>query len=137
VSSERLTAMGVGAACLGATIFFAISRQDAAHVRTANQDASAGRYAEAIQEAQRVHHAPADARALLLEAQVYAVAGRNRDASFLYGRLARRDPNNWSVHRDWSAVLGRLGDTTLARAELRRAERLNPRLLRTSGPGGG
>jgi Flp pilus assembly protein TadD len=115
--------------CALAAVYFGVHYRDAVRLRSANELGHAGRYDEALQKAEAISHVPEAGRALLVQAYALVALHRDRDASTAFAAAARRDPDNWRVHRDWSLVLDRLGAHRRAVAERARAKSLNPRLL--------
>lgn len=119
--------------CLCAAGYLGVEARDAKRVERGNELARAGDYAGALREAATVRGAPAEVRALLLEANALFAARRYRAASRAFAALAKRDPNNWVVHAEWARVLVALGRQRAVRARYDRARQLNPNLPRPPG----
>jgi tetratricopeptide (TPR) repeat protein len=100
----------------------------ARHLVDANRLGGAGYYAASLHEVRQVTMAPASDRALLTEAYDLEDLGRLREADHAYGRAAAADPSNWFIRRDWALELLRQGQSRRARAQMRRALSLNPKL---------
>ena len=127
--TSRLPAVGVAVVCALLAIFLALNARDASLVRDANRLGREGHYDAAARTAERVHRAPADVRALLARARAHPAARRLAAADTAWAELARRDPNNWRVHFEWSRAIGSLGgDAAKAVRVYARARELNPRL---------
>jgi Flp pilus assembly protein TadD len=120
--------MGAAVVCLLGAVYLEVERRDQVRLKDANELGRKGNYLVAAREAERVSRAPADGRALLVRAYALAGARRDRQASDAFAAAARRDPNNWVIHRDWALLLQRLGNVRRARAEMGRALGLNPRM---------
>ncbi len=132
-SAGRLTAGGVAVVCLLTAIYLGLQARDAATLRDANRLGLQGRYEQALREAQRVSRPPQRDRAALVQAYALRALGRPAAASAAFSAASQRDPGNWVIHRDWALVLSSLGRPAQARRELRRAVRLNPRMLAPAG----
>ena len=116
------------AAALLATLYLAVHAVDARRLERANQLGLAGSYEEAAAEARRVSHAPAETRALQVQAVALTALGRYDDATAAWVRLVGRDPNSWIVHLGLARTRLLAGDAAGARAALARARQLNPRV---------
>lgn len=113
--------------CAAIAVYLQLGARDAGRVRAANDQAAAGRFAQAVSTARSVDSTPADLRAMHVEARTLALAGRPAAASRVYARIARRDPNNWLIQYEWARVSFRT-EPVAAIARMRRAKELNPLL---------
>lgn len=119
----------LAAASVVAAIYMWQSSTQARHLVDASRLGAAGYYTASLREARQVTMAPASDRALLTEAYDLEDLGRLREADRAFGRAAAADPSNWFIRRDWALELQRGGRLRRARAEMRRAVSLNPKLL--------
>ncbi len=119
--------VAAGACLLVAGYLFAQQRQES-RLRTANLLGAHGRFAAAVTEARQVTRPPARARAALVEAYALRAMGRLPQAALAFRRAANEDPANWTIRRDFATTLLAVGRGSAARAQLRRALRLNPRM---------
>ena len=124
----RLAAIGAALGCLIAAVYLGVHRSDAENVREASERGRAGDFAAAARVAQDISRFPAKGRALVIEAHALRGLGRARAAAGAFARAAERDPDNWTVRRDWAITLAELGDQEEAVRQLRRALELNPRI---------
>ena len=110
-------------------VYLGIHARQAGLVRDAGELGAAGQFVEAERTAARVTRAPADARALVLRARAFTQQGRYPEAEPFWRAAARRAPNDWILQLDWARAAMHSGrDVKAARAPLRRALELNPRL---------
>jgi Flp pilus assembly protein TadD len=125
--------MAAGVVCLLAATYFALERRDAERLRDANIAGAHGRFSQAVDASRAVKRAPAQARALLVEARAQRALGHRAAARRAFEQAARRDPNNWEIHRDWAILLSGLGDRAGAGRQMSRALSLNPRMTLPAG----
>src|SRR5262249_29619798 len=94
VTVRRLAAAGSGLLCALAAIYLGLQASDASHVRRANELGNAGRLPEAIDEAAKATHAPADARGMLVKARALTLERRLHEADAAWAALVQREPND-------------------------------------------
>lgn len=119
--------------CALGAIYLAGQRQQADHVRDANELGAAGKYAQALRAARRVRGAPQEAEAIRVQAYALAAERRYAEASRAFAVAVTRNPNNWVLHRDWAIVLRALGRRSASSRELSRALIMNPRMAIPAG----
>ena len=124
-----LVASGLAALlCAVLAVYLVQSAADEDRLKRANERGAAGDLAGAIADARSVDRAPAAARARLTEAYALLEAGRTAEALKAFAAAARRDRDNWVVHRDWAIALVRAGEVERGKRRMARAAQLNPRL---------
>lgn len=124
----RAVTLVVAALCAGLAGYLALSARDERTLREANRLGAAGEPAAALRKAAEVTRAPAGTRARLTEAYAALAANRPDVAVRAFAAAARRDRENWVVHRDWALALVRAGHVERGRRRMARAVALNPRM---------
>ncbi len=117
-------------AALGAVLAF--NSVGERHLARAGEDVSAGRGGEALAELDGLG-GDFSRRADALRGAAYVHEGRLREARAALERAVRRAPNDWVLRRDLAIVLLAAGARARARASLRRARALNPRMALPDG----
>ena len=130
--AARLRFVLIGLVCVVLGAYLAVSSRGEASLARANAALAAGNHAEALSELEGLEGEYA-ARASAVRGYAYFGLGQLRRARVALQKAARRDPNNWFLQRDYGIVLLRLGERPKARARMRRALALNPRMPLPSG----
>ena len=125
--AARLPFVLIGLVCSVLGAFLAVSSRGEASLARANAALVAGNHAEALSELEGLEGEHAN-RASAVRGYAYFGLGQLRRARAALQKAARRDPNNWFLQRDYGIVLLRLGERPKARARMRRALALNPRM---------
>jgi Flp pilus assembly protein TadD len=128
LSRDRLLALAAAGACLLTAGWLALHARDESALRAANTLGLHGHYAAAAARARTVHRAPAEGRALRVQAYAAAATGHLRDAAALFARAAARDPRDWELQRDWARTLLAAGRREAAARHMAAALALNPRM---------
>ena len=123
----RLPFILIGLVCAVLGAYLAVSSRGEASLARANAALLAGNHAEALSELEGLEGEHAG-RASAVRGHAYFGLGQLRPARAALQKAARRDPNNWFLQRDYAIVLLRLGERPKARARMRRALALNPRM---------
>ncbi len=125
---ERLIGVGVAVLCLALGAYLWAAHADEADLQRGNEFGLQERYREAIAAVSELDRDPAASRAAAVRG--YAHAGRREyeRSAEAFSQALRRDPNDWALHRDYGQVLLALGRREKARARMRRALALNPRM---------
>lgn len=118
-------AIGLVGAVLGG--YLAVSSRGEARLDRANADLLVGRNAQALAELDGLG-GEIGRRASSVRGHAYFNLGRLRQARSAFQTATRRDPNNWITQRDYAVALLALGERSKARARMRRARALNPRM---------
>lgn len=126
--AARVPLILIGLVCAVLGAYLAVSSRGEAALARANAALLAGNHSEALSELEGVDGELAG-RASAVRGYAYFRRGQLRPARAALQKAARRDPNNWVVQRDYAIVLLRLGERPKARARMRRALALNPRML--------
>lgn len=113
-------------ACVVGAWYLGAGWADERHLSDANAAGRAGDFRGAIEEARRVTHAPAQARALVVEGHAELALGNAAAAAAAFARAADAAPNDAGIRRAWAAALTRAGRTTQAARQLARASALDP-----------
>lgn len=127
MTAARLSFVAVALVCALLGVYLAASSRDEARLGRANADVLAGRDTQALAELDGLG-GEAGRRAAALRGYAEFGRGRLRPARVALQKAARRDPNNWVLQRDYAIVLLGLGERSKARARMRRARALNPRM---------
>ena len=125
---RRLLAGAVALLALLAAIWLWDAVRQADRLRNAEELGRAGQYAAALAAAAGVTDAPALADALALRAHALEDLGLVGQASAAYATAVKRSPSDWRLRYDWAILLLHIGQPLAARAEMREALRLNPRV---------
>jgi Flp pilus assembly protein TadD len=129
LSREHLLALLAAGACLLTAGWLALHARDESALRAANTLGLQGHYAAAAARARTVHRAPAEGRALRVQAYAVAAEGRVSEAAALFARAAARDPRDWELQRDWARTLLAIGHRKAAARHMAAALVLNPRMV--------
>ncbi len=132
MSAARLAFASIAIVCAVLGIHLALTSADEARLDRANAAALAGRHDAALAELDGLAGAAAT-RAEKLRAYAYLDTGQLRRSRDSFQSAVRRDPNNWVLQRDYAVVLLRSGERTRARARIRKARALNPRMVLPAG----
>lgn len=114
--------------CVVLGVHLAVSSRGEGRSGRANAAVLAGNHARALTELEGLD-GEVGRRASAVRGYAYFGTGQLRRARAELQKAARRDPNNWVLQRDYAIVLLRLGERPKARARMRRAVALNPRML--------
>lgn len=125
--AARLPFVAVALVCAVLGVYLAVRSADEARLDRASGHVLANRHAEALAELEGLE-GEADRRAAGLRGYAYLGTGQLRRSRKAFQVAVRRDPNNWVLQRDYAIVLLRLGERAQARARMRRARALNPRM---------
>lgn len=125
MTAIRLSFLVLALVCAGLGAYLAVNSRVEARLERASADVSAGRHAEALAELDGIDDS---GRAARVRGAAYFGSGRLPLAVAAMREAARRDPNNWLVQRDYAIVLLHSGELVRARARIRRARALNPRM---------
>ena len=131
MTTVRLSFLAVALVCAALGAFLAVNSRTETHLERAGAHVSAGRDAQALAELDGVGGEAG--RAARLRGAAYFAGGRRQLALAAMREAARHDPSNWLVQRDYAIVLLRSGDRVRARAHMRLARALNPRMALPSG----
>jgi hypothetical protein len=115
--------------CAAAAVYLWLSGIQAQRLQDANRLGARGDNAAALQKARAVSFPPASDRALLTQAYALEDLGRFSAAYTMYSRAAQSDPRNWIIRFDWGNALAEGRHPKAARAQLRLALKLNPKLV--------
>lgn len=125
MTTIRLSFLALALVCAALGTYLAVNSRVEARLERASADVSAGRHAQALSELDGLD---ASGRAARLRGAAYFGSGRLPRAVSAMRAAARRDPNNWLVQRDYAIVLLQSGERVRARARMRAARALNPRM---------
>jgi len=128
MSRARLPFVAMSLVCVVLGVHLAVSSRGEARLGRANAAVLAGNHARALTELEGLD-GEVGRRASAVRGYAYFGIGQLRRARARLQKAARRDPNNWVLQRDYAIVLLRLGERPKARARMRRAVALNPRML--------
>ena len=128
VNASRLVPVAVAVVCAVLGVYLAMSSRGEARLHRADAHVLAGRNTAALAKLKGLD-GEYERRAWVLRGYAYFGTGRLERARVELQKAVRRDPNNWVLQRDYAIVLLRLGERPKARARMRRAVALNPRML--------
>jgi len=128
MSRARLPFLAISLVCVVLGVHLAASSRGEARLARANAAVLAGNHARALTELEGLD-GEVGRRASAVRGYAHFGMGQLRRARAELQKAARRDPNNWVMQRDYAIVLLRLGERPKARARMRRAVALNPRML--------
>lgn len=130
--AARVPFVAIAIVCAVLGGYLAVRSRGETRLARANAAVLAGKPAQALNELEGVDGELAQ-RAASTRGYAHFGMGQLRAARAELQKAARRDPNNWVVQRDYAIVLLRLGERPKARARMRRALALNPRMLLPAG----
>lgn len=121
-------AIAAALVCAALAAYLAMAARDERTLQRANALGAQGDAVGALRLARSVERAPATTRAHLTAAYAALAAGRPAEAITEFAAAARRDPDDWVIHRDWALALAATGQRDRAARRMTRAAQLNPRL---------
>lgn len=123
----------VALGCLVVAVWLAGSWRDARRVHRAQDAIAAGRLLDAERLAAAASGSSVAVEAARTRAVVALRLGDLARAQRDIAAALKRAPNDWALHRDDAVLLLRSGDRQGARAQIRRALELNPRMTLPDG----
>jgi hypothetical protein len=126
--APRPASWAIAVACVAGILMIAGPVASSARLTSARAHAASGDLTAALADARDARRLdPQSFEPVLLEADILADLGRDRDADRAFADAIARSPHEWTTRADWASALIRRGDLPAVRALVRSAVPLNPR----------
>lgn len=126
--APRVISLTLAAACAVVAFLLAGQARDATRLQRAESQGARGNFIAAMRAAAEVKSQPSLTRARAVHAYASLGIGDLPNANRWFSVAVADSPDDWVLRRDWAVTLVGLGRFDKAKAQLRAAERLNPRL---------